>query len=646
MYGRADTLRRAGVRGTLVILWASGLAVLTLQPAIETFGVGQDPSWQVGLEMAVRQHLQWGPQVIWTYGPYGFAYVPPTIYFFDMWLIGLMFGLIVHAAFVGALAGYLLRIGARPWGWLLLGAVFLFPIFQYLSIEAETELAVLLLLYLSATDVRTRPAIWMAALAGCLIALQLTGKGTGAGLAGALALVYGLVVVAGRRPLRLLALAASAAGSLVVLWTAAGQSVLNLFAYFRSLFEVISGYTAALSVLHEYHLAYVREQVAFCVLVLLSSAGLLVWTLRCRDRRLACLLLLALPLLFATYRHGFVRVGNQVFFYAMAAVVETLVLLLVVRSARVHWALALQPAAVVAASLLLLSGVGYASGAISPRPNWPASGLGERLGTYRSAAGLIAHQDRRTALTARHIAMIRAAEPLAPETVAMLSTGRTDVWPSEIDLTYAYGLRWAPRPVLQSNSADTPYLDAADAAYLDGPEAPDHVLISLANVDGRYLPFDEPAAFRELSRRYAVAARDGEFLVLARRESLAPSHLRSFQTVHTRLGAVVPVPSSPGPVYASVSVPYSLHGQLMTAIFQPGELHIGLGLATGGTAWHRLIPGVAREGLMLDTYLASTSDLRGYLQGGRDRPIRTLQVTSDRPADYAGQVDVVFSTLS
>ncbi len=84
----------------------------------------------------------------------------------------------------------------------------------------------------------------------------------------------------------------------------------------------------------------------------------------------------------------------------------------------------------------------------------------------------------------------------------------------------------------------------------------------------------------------------------------------------------------------------------MTATFQPGELRIGLGLATGGTVRHRLIPRVAPDGLMLDTNLASTSDLRDYLEGRRDRPIRTLQVTSDRPADYAGQVDVVFSTLS
>ena len=34
---------------------------------------GLDSSWQAGLAVAFTKHLQWGPQLDFTYGPYGFA---------------------------------------------------------------------------------------------------------------------------------------------------------------------------------------------------------------------------------------------------------------------------------------------------------------------------------------------------------------------------------------------------------------------------------------------------------------------------------------------------------------------------------------------------------------------------------------------
>ena len=34
---------------------------------------GIDPSWEVGLAMGFMRHLQWGPSVIFTFGPFGFV---------------------------------------------------------------------------------------------------------------------------------------------------------------------------------------------------------------------------------------------------------------------------------------------------------------------------------------------------------------------------------------------------------------------------------------------------------------------------------------------------------------------------------------------------------------------------------------------
>ena len=633
-------------RRTLAGLWCLALAVFTLPPAIAQPGVGLDPSWELGLNMAVRQHLQWGTQVIWTFGPYGFTSAP-RYYYFSTWLIGLLLRLAVHAILFAVLTYYLISLRAGPWRWVLVGALFLLPVVAFITFEYETELAVMLLLYLSAINTRMRSAIRMAALAGSLIALLLMIKGTGIVIVATFLVTYGAFVLAIRRSLLLITLIGSAGLSLLALWTLAGQSFVNLYAYFRSSYEIISGYTAAMSVLYEYPTAYVWQRVAFAAIVFISLIGLLAWALLRRDRPLVCLLVLATPLLLAICKFGFVRFGNQIYFYALAVVIETLILVRMIPPGRGVRMLApmLQPTAIAAASLVLISGVGYASGAVPRAPEWPASQLKTRLTTYLSAAAVVAHPDRRADRTAMTSAAIRAADPLRPQTVAALSKGRTDVWPWDIDILYAYSLRWAPRPVLQSYAAYTTYLDESDAAHLKGPAAPDNVLIALREGDHRYFAFDEPAAFRALREHYHVEGQDGDFLVLSKRAQGESTRLRPAETVHARLGDVVTVPpSANGRVYASVSVPYSVRGQFMNAAFQPGELHIRFQLADRSTQPYRFIQRVAADGLMFDTYIENQQDLRSYLEGRRDHPIRAFQLTSDSPADYTGRVDITFLT--
>ena len=72
-------------------------------------------SWQAGLALAFEQHLQWGPQVVFTFGPYGF--VEDVLPFFrGTAVLGLVYALVV----TGALAA--LVIGALRASWGLLPA--------------------------------------------------------------------------------------------------------------------------------------------------------------------------------------------------------------------------------------------------------------------------------------------------------------------------------------------------------------------------------------------------------------------------------------------------------------------------------------------------------------------------------------------
>jgi len=61
------------LRGSVVALLSWG--VVLAGP-----GVGLDPSWQTGLYLAAHEHLRFGPEVVYTYGPLGFLEFPLLAY--------------------------------------------------------------------------------------------------------------------------------------------------------------------------------------------------------------------------------------------------------------------------------------------------------------------------------------------------------------------------------------------------------------------------------------------------------------------------------------------------------------------------------------------------------------------------------------
>src|SRR5262249_35249764 len=123
---QAVRARRSGRRYWLIALFL-GLSIVTLPPALAVPGAGLDPSWILGMNMALWQHLKWGSQVVWTYCPYGFL---ASLYYyqFNTWIAAFMVTLVVHVGLFLAIATFLLHIGARSWQAVLVGMVFLLPL--------------------------------------------------------------------------------------------------------------------------------------------------------------------------------------------------------------------------------------------------------------------------------------------------------------------------------------------------------------------------------------------------------------------------------------------------------------------------------------------------------------------------------------
>jgi hypothetical protein len=629
-------------------LWGLLLALLTIPPALTRPGVGLDFSWLAGLNLAFTHHLAWGNGLVWTYGPFGFTDFT-AFYDASPWVIALAVTLLVHAAFFIILVGYLRTLGSAWWRWALMGAVFLIPLAAFPSVESELTLTAFLLLLMSATMISGRPSVAAAGGAGIALGLLLTVKGTGMVAAAALLITFGSFVLLTRRPGLLVALAGSIVGSFIALWLLAGQSLSNIPAYFRGSYEIVSGYSAAMSLLRDvpFPVRHATLQVAFGALAIASSAVSLLWAIWRRDRSLTGLFMLATPLLFLEFKEGYVRFGNrQLVFYSLAVLIEVLVLLRALAPQAGLWPAVgwLQSGSVALASAVLMSGLAAGTGMVPGQASWPLTTTVTRLASYGDALRVVVSPIDRARLRAELGQQVRDYYQLGPDAVPVGPT--TDVLPWDIQVAYGYSLNWRPRSVLQSYQAYTAYLDQLDAAHFTGAAAPNRVLLAFRSIDGRYPLFDEPAVVRALYDDYDVLGQNRDFLILQRKAAATPSPLRTIGSVRAHLGDVVPVPSLPGGamLYAGIRVPYSPWGRGMALLFQPSELHIAFHLTTGDSGPFRFIPAVAPDGVMLSSYVSSVEELGNLLARQPGNPIASFRVTADYPHDYAGPVDVTFYT--
>jgi hypothetical protein len=532
------------------------------------------------------------------------------------------------------------RIGVP--GWLLAAAVFLLPL--DITLEYQCLLAAVLLLYVALEVDRRWAAHLATAVAGALLALLGLVKGTGLLSAGAVASVFVVLSLVRGRLGTAATLAVATAVGFTALWALAGQPMSGVPPYLKTSYELSSGYSAAMS-----YTAGADEPLGRGLpgVLLIGGAMLAVIVAAVRrDLRVVTIGCLSLPLLLVGFKEGFVRgdVIHQVRFYSEAVLLLSPLLILSVRR-RARWDSMASVAAVAVAAAALLLGAGLKAHGLPPA--WQTRTVVDRIATYPEAAKLVAEPQERRQQSAAAGAVMRATYQVPGDILARLREGTVDVAPFELDIVYAYGLDWVPRPVLQTYSAYTPGLDRLDAEHFGGPGAPDRVLFMLTTIDGRYPLFDEPEATWTLLHGYHVEEVRGPYVVLVRGAAGQRPAGRAVGTVSAPLGGEVSVPQLGSDVRASIEVDYTPRGRLRGLVYRPTGVHVQFVYGGGQRSRpYRLIAATARDGVPVGWFVPDTGALPAYMDGHPSARISAIAVSADSAADYEHIYRVSFEAVS
>ena len=211
----------------------------------------------------------------------------------------------------------------------------------------------------------------------------------------------------------------------------------------------------------------------------------------------------------------------------------------------------------------------------------------------------------------------------------------------------AAGLDYTPRPTIQENMSATPALIARNRAFLDGPEAPDHLFFAPGATDNRHPASIEGSLWPLLLARYDIRETVGDLLLLARRET--PREVIATEVARTQIGfgEELALPAG-GPLFLKLDIRRTLLGRLADAAFKPPLVRLIVSYADGDSETFRLIPGMISEGMVISPTVKTIGQYQALTErhtGDARIPV-SLRIETSGPWGYEPMVAATVETLS
>lgn len=590
-----------------------------------------DIAFQLALPYFIEQSLQFGEQVVFTYGPWGILltrFSGPSFHIFVL----LFHVVLVAAVFLAfyALAERYDRSPAGPafvwagafalmlmWVTSQRDSYFMFPAvlvaYQHLaaSIAADEN---------EAWPIhRWEPLLWIVlSLLSAWLALAKFNIFVVDSVA------YLLVLADDVRRKRWPVLPFVFVAMLVLAWLSAGQSLLNLPVWVLRSLDLSNGYADAMS--KGFFIPYDAKLVAVYYGAVGSIALVAVAAVAWHRWRFPAVLLLLFTLFICAISVKHAMGGNQIeqSLAELATMLWFVGLLFYFPSAQsvrfnfrgwrgfaVCFALA---------SALCLT-------AVAARTNFPIISLRQEIANISGKASLLLHSPRDISTDGWDVALAQAHRFWQPPTVP---TGQTiDIYPQETGVVIGReGLRYSPRPAFLSLNAHTYGLARLNARHLEKSTAPDLILFQVLPkewaVNNRHPALADGPSWPLLLSRYVPESVGDQFLLLKKRPS--PLHMTKqlLLDVNLPFGETNSLPQAAGNLlWAKLEIKRSTAGNIIQQIYKSPLVLLQSRTADNMTHVFQIVPELGEAGFLISP-LVQNNVAFSKLYQGQGTPANTV----------------------
>lgn len=617
-------------------LLLTGIALFTLPGLFLAVSIGLENSWQFALHRCTLSGLQYGKDIIFTYGPLGYLRYP-FLLSKNLWIQSVGYLVSIHLLFFAGVF-LLLKKAKADWVNSLILAIAVTLCFrittvlrQLVEFEYLLTLFIFTYLYLEKKDTRAIFGGLLAILYSPLLFIKFSD-----GIIGSFLFITFLLLlfIQQRKKEMILIVSTYLLVSLFLgLLLIGNLADITLFLY-NSL-QMANGYPDAMSLNG-------REwQFQMGVLCSIFYVGLIVYHIYQKNSSDLEFLFLAAGLFFFTFRYGFVRQdGIHVLPMLLGWISLFLFYYLIISYRNMFMKhLILVVSCLLFISFLIATPFSYTW--FSPKV------FSEQFLQIKTALLLLRDMDFENSPLIRGSRIKRDySYDLHPDTLRLISDHTIDVFPSDLTIAEYYQFKWIPRPSLQSYAVLNDYLDLANEKHFRSSHAPDFILYSLQRFDNRYPLFDEPATLRTLFRMYQPEYVDADFILLRKKERMERIPEHSLFRTSVKMGEIIPLPKGvSGYLFARIYINYTTLGRIMRFLYKVPEVSICFIRNGRVTSPYRLIISTARNGILLTGFIKDTTDLFHLWKEGSARNLEGIIISTQNKEYYRGLFQVEFFVL-
>jgi hypothetical protein len=250
---------------------------------------------------------------------------------------------------------------------------------------------------------------------------------------------------------------------------------------------------------------------------------------------------------------------------------------------------------------------------------------------FRSGVLNLEHHQNVLLETSRYNLRSRVLEK---EVLQLIGSHPVDLYPWETTYAAANNLNWRPRPVFQSYTAYTPWLDQRNATFFKSPRSPKFVIWDVQNMfgevlntDTRYLLNDEPLTIYEIFNHYKLIYRNKKVSLFERvhKNNFKEPKLICYEKGYWNEWVQVPFAGN-GIIRARIDISRRIIGSLKRLIYKEEEFFIEYKLESGEVKKYRLVIDNAVSGVWINPLIIKLST---PLCGVKVQQIRLLHSQND-----------------
>jgi hypothetical protein len=234
-----------------------------------------------------------------------------------------------------------------------------------------------------------------------------------------------------------------------------------------------------------------------------------------------------------------------------------------------------------------------------------------------------------------------------PEKIAKkIGKASIDIYPWNLHLLFENRLNYRPRPVCQSYTAYTTLLEKLNADFYDSGQAPEFVFYEYLSIDNRYPLFDESLLNLTLLKNYTCVDTFGfaqrPMLLLERNKEFKKVTFKKTREFDINMDDVL-LPQHDH--YYKLFVQTTLKGRLVSLASHAPEIQLEIKTKDGNSFYYRTSKGLLETGVFSNYLIRNTNDFYKYIGGNHsgepDHKIVSYRIVPNSPDLYQQAIKVI-----